>query len=62
MVQFLEEMQGVATPSLSAEEIVELEMLRVKHEKLKTMVNKMGAQSAPIKQKTIAAAAAKKKK
>lgn len=31
IVQFLEEMQGVATPGLSADELVELEMLRVKH-------------------------------
>ena len=35
MVQFLEELQGVATPALTAEELVELEQLRIKHEKLK---------------------------
>lgn len=35
MVQFLEELQGVATPALSAEELVELEQLRIKHERLK---------------------------
>ena len=61
MVQFLEEMQGVATPSLSADELVELEMLRIKHEKLKTMINKMGQQRAINKQKTVAAAAKKQK-
>ena len=61
MVQFLEEMQGVATPSLSADELVELEMLRIKHEKLKTMINKMGPQRAITKQKTVAAAAKKQK-
>lgn len=43
MVQFLEETQGVATAALSAEEVVELEMLRIKHEKLKALVNKAGA-------------------
>ena len=35
MVQFLEELQGVATPALSAEEYLELEQLRTKYEKLK---------------------------
>ena len=35
MVQFLEEMQGIATPALTSDELVELEQLRVKHQKLK---------------------------
>ena len=35
MVQFLEELQGVATPALSKEELIELEQLRHKVEKLK---------------------------
>ena len=35
MVQYLEELQGVATPALSPEEMVELEQLRAKYEKLK---------------------------
>jgi len=46
MVQFLEEMQGVSTPGLSAEELVELETLRAKHEKLKAMKNKQGGMQA----------------
>ena len=61
MVQFLEETQGVATPALSAEEVVELEMLRIKHEKLKALVNKAGtgAQGAAGLQEAVAT---KKKK
>ena len=35
MVQFLEELQGVSTSALTNEELVELEQLRVKYEKLK---------------------------
>ena len=35
MVQYLEELQGVATPALSPDEMVELEQLRAKYEKLK---------------------------
>lgn len=35
MVQYLEELQGLATPALSPEEMVELEQLRAKYEKLK---------------------------
>ena len=35
MVQFLEEMQGTATPALTPEELIELEQLRAKYEKLK---------------------------
>ena len=49
MVQFLEEIQGVATPNLSAEELVELEQLRIKYEKLKKLANTQstgGAQAA----------------
>ena len=46
MVQLLEEMQGVSTPGLSAEELVELETLRAKHEKLKAMKNKQGGMQA----------------
>ena len=48
MVQFLEELQGVATPALSAEELVELEQLRIRHEKLKkqSMAGVGGAASA----------------
>ena len=61
MVQFLEELQGVATPSLSAEELVELEMLRVKHEKLKTMKNKVGGGAQAAVQENLAAANKKKK-
>ena len=46
MVQFLEEIQGVATPNLSAEELVELEQLRIKYEKLKKLVNQNAAGGA----------------
>lgn len=51
MVQFLEELQGVATPALTAEELVQLEQLRIKHEKLKKQamsgaVGAGGAQAA----------------
>ena len=42
MVQFLEELQGVSTPALTNEELVELEQLRVKHAALK----KKGASAA----------------
>lgn len=59
MVQFLEELQGVATPGLTAEELVELEQLRVKHQKLKAMQNKVGG--AASGQVTAAGVAAKKK-
>lgn len=53
MVQFLEELQGVATPALTPEEYVELEQLRAKYEKLKK-----GGSSAAVAAK----ADAKKKK
>lgn len=43
MVQFLEERQGVATPGLTAEELVTLEQLRNKYEKLKTLKQKGAA-------------------
>ena len=48
MVQFLEELQGTATPALSAEELVELEQLRIRHDKLKkqSMAGAGGAASA----------------
>ena len=59
MVQYLEEIQGVATPNLSAEELVELEQLRIKYEKLKKLVNQNAAGGAQASQ---ASAAAKKKK
>ena len=60
----MEELQGVSTPPLSAEELVELEMLRVKHEKLKAMKNKVGSgsQGAAAIQENLAAANKKKKK
>ena len=35
MVQYLEELQGVATAPLNSEELIELEQLRVKYEQLK---------------------------
>ena len=35
MVQFLDELQGTATPALTMEEMVELEQLRAKYEQLK---------------------------
>jgi len=35
MVQFLEELQGIATPPLTSEELIELEQLRAKYQKLK---------------------------
>ena len=46
MVQYLEELQGVATPPLSAEELVELEQLRTKYEKLKQKAAAGNVQSA----------------
>ena len=58
MVQFLEEMQGTSTPGLSSEELIELEQLRAKHEKLKH--RKVGGQAAA--QVSQVSAAAKKKK
>ena len=62
IVQFLEELQGTATPALSSEELVELEQLRVKHEKLKAMKNKAGGMGAAAAQDSSNMAAAKKKK
>jgi len=41
MVQFLEEKQGVSTAGLTPEELVELEQLRIKYEKLKQRTNKV---------------------
>ena len=35
MVQYLDELRGVGEPPLSPEELVELEQLRAKYEKLK---------------------------
>ena len=35
MVQFLEELQGVSTPALTSDELIELEQLRAKYERLK---------------------------
>ena len=46
MVQFLEELQGTATPALSPEEHLELEQLRVKYEKLKKAQGPMAAASS----------------
>jgi len=46
MVQFLEELQGTATPALSPEEHLELEQLRIKYEKLKKSQAPMAAASS----------------
>ena len=55
MVQFLEELQGTATPALSPEEHLELEQLRIKYEKLKKsqapMAEAASATSKPAKKK-----------
>ena len=59
MVQFLEEIQGVATPNLSAEELVELEQLRIKYEKLKKLANTQSTGGAQAAQAQVVA---KKKK
>lgn len=58
MVQFFEELQGVATPPLTKEELIELEQLRQKYEKLK---NKK-ASSGSNEPATGGAAAKKQKK
>ena len=55
MVQFLEELQGTATPALTPEEHLELEQLRSKYEQLKKMRPSVIAAAAATKQ-------AKKKK
>jgi len=49
----------VATPALTNEELIELEQLRVKHEKLKQKSSKA---AAPVKNIQAAAAAKKKVK
>ena len=41
MVQFLEEKQGISTAGLTPEELVELEQLRTKYEKLKQRTTKI---------------------
>ena len=56
MVQFLEELQGVATPPLTPEELVELEQLRTKYERLKK------AQPAAAEPGNVKHAPGKKKK
>ena len=48
MVQFLEELQGVSTDGLTPAELVELEQLRVKYEKLKQK-NAGSAQAALVR-------------
>ena len=57
MVQFLEELQGTATPALTPEEFLELEQLRVKYEKLKK-----GAMPGPAAASSATSKPDKKKK
>jgi len=58
IVQFLEELQGTATPGLTQEEIAELTSLRGKHEKLKAMMSKVGgAASSGAEQQAVQKAA-----
>jgi len=53
MVQYLEELKGIATPPLSKEELIELEQLRNKYEKLKQ--RNAARSSANAKVKVVAA-------
>ena len=58
MVQFLDELQGKAEPPLSSEELVELEQLRAKYDRLK----KVGPAAEPGTATTVGAAKKGKKK